>query len=138
VRLEAFYDDGATLHGYVYHAPGVAPGQGESELPVREQIVNSSTEANLLASSTFRMANNPLSSAEIDIPYNRDVFEPAEMQIVDVNATSAQTPDGSTWTNKSVVVERVGVTHGVGTKAIILSVEGEVGTIAQSELMLST
>lgn len=95
VRLEMFYYDGATTAPYITESPGAAPGQGTSDERIEGQIVSFLGEGEEIAGHIYAQRNSPISTVNFEIAGNRDVYEPARMDMVDYSWTAAQSPENA-------------------------------------------
>lgn len=138
VHGEAFKYSGGVDVALTADAPGEAPGQGSTDERLEGQVVpaNGSTgtylsgdaEIGFLTNHVYAMHNNPYPSLPVHIPYNRDVYEPAQMTWARYHLDATDAPDGVAW-NKRGCPQRVVKHHVPGLASIDLELEMEtIGT----------
>lgn len=123
-RGEGFISDGVTATAVLSDAPDTVPGQGSSEDTLPSQVVISQDEHNERTGMRFALVNNPL-QATVKIPMNRDVYEPAHMQFVNVDVPAYLNPYGVGY-NANIVPMRVTKSYlGDGAVDVVLTAEFE-------------
>lgn len=126
VRGEAFTWDGTAElpTALLSDSPKVA-AQGSSQTKLPSQVVASQDELDQITGDEEARQNNQYPQIDFTILKNRDVYEPAEMQMVVFNVPDYLSPLDEDWTKRGIVLS-VNKTHNPdGTSDIGLSLEGE-------------
>jgi hypothetical protein len=131
VRGEAFsWDGSATLPTPYYSDAPKVPAQGTSQIKLPAQVVIDQAELNQLTGDRYAQANNPYPNVTYTVRKNRDVYEPAQMEFVEVSIPSYLSADGTAYQG-NIIPLSVAKTHNPdGTSDITVTGESETHTIA--------
>lgn len=126
VRGEAFWWDGsAPLPTPGYSDSPKTPGQGGGQIKLASQVVTDQAELEQITGDRYAQGNNPFPTVTYRIQRNRDVYEPAEMQLVAGTIPAELSATDDAWTG-SIIPAVVNKTHNAdGTSDIELTGEGE-------------
>lgn len=127
VRGEALSWDGTVGTAavpYLSDAPSV-PAQGGAPARLGSMVVADQGTLNQITGDYEASLNNPYPGIEVNIPYNRDVYEPAEMYFVQVQVAAAYSPTGVLWDKRCIPVSVSKQHQGDGCVTISLSLEAE-------------
>lgn len=118
VSGSGFYYDNGTLTPLLAVFPGNVGGQGSDVAHLDGQLVTPSggqDELGQRCANEFARLNNPFSSQSLFIPYNLDVFEPAEKYWVGVNVSATYWHNADGFNGRGLVTA-VTIQHAEGGK----------------------
>lgn len=127
VRGEALSWDGTVGTAavpYLSDAPSV-PAQGGAPARLGSMVVADQGTLNQITGDYEASLNNPYPGIEVNIPYNRDVYEPAEMYFVQVQVAAAYSPTGVLWDKRCIPVSVSKQHQDDGSVTVSLSLEVE-------------
>lgn len=77
-------------------SPGALTGQGLSEQRLESQLVPDANTLLVITGLYYAELNNPLPKLNLSMPYNLDVFEPAQQNAFSMDLIGTLTPNGQT------------------------------------------
>lgn len=126
VRGEAFsWNGSATLPTPYYADAPTAPGQGTAQTKLPAQVVTDQDELNQLTGDQYSRQNNPYPAVNVRIQKNRDVYEPAQMEFVEVAIPADLSADGTAYTANTLPSAVTKIHNADGTADMDLTGEGE-------------
>lgn len=91
IQVNGYYSDLSADSAVTAMAPGEAP----EPTVINDKIYESPTDAQLKAGREYARAVNPYTRVTVYLPVNRDVYEPADMERVDIVVPAAKSPTSS-------------------------------------------